>query len=361
VYARDRYEERPLIWKAVILKNAGRLDEAETVVRQALKVDPTDGETKAGDRVRSYGVLADILAAKGKTEDATFFRNVVQSVRIAEQGDELTQAGLTLRSLAAYEKAQGLFADAYCIQWRLAERLSAKGNMAEAEKHYRIAFERMPEQFGQVASLCFGCEGVFNSRPSQSAAERVLADLIGKSPVRPQVYYLLGQLREAQERWPEAYDAYKQAATLDPDYLDALEKRYGLGSSMLLPRAEQDNLALSIMAMDPLGRHASVALSTIQDARGLWAVVSTNQQYAYTPLKTLLALPATTRALEEKNKADSSLFSGHESYYRSYTFMDRNGIPTPGNALLQTSMMEKLISMLGIGSRSTYESDSEIE
>ena len=41
------------------------------------------------------------------------------------------------------------------------------GNLAEARKHYEIAFRRMPEQFGQVASFCFGCEGVFNHPESR--------------------------------------------------------------------------------------------------------------------------------------------------------------------------------------------------
>ena len=348
VYARDRFEERPLIWKAVILQKAGKLDDAESVIRQALKVDPTDGETKAGDRVRSYGVLADILAAKGKAEDATFFRNVVQSVRTAEEGDALTQAGLITRSLPVYEKAQGLFADAYCIQWRLAERLSARGKMAEAEKHYRIAFERMPEQFGRVASLCFGCEGVFKSGPSQGAAERVLKDLVGRTPVKPQVYYLMGQLRETQERWPEAYEAYAAAARLDPGYLDALEKRYRLGSSMLLQRSEQDALALLLLAMDPLGRHACVTYADVEDAKGLWNVIATNQQFAYTPLKASLPLPAARRELEKKKKGHDSTGVSYGEFYSMVRYRSGQGtVPAPGEAILKNNLMGKLLGLLG--------------
>lgn len=357
LYVRDRFEERPLIWKAVILQKAGMLDEAEATVRQAMKVDPTDGETKAGDRVRSYSVLADILAAKGKAEEAAFFNNVVKSVRIAEQGDELTHAGLVLRSLPVYEQAQSLFADAYCIQWRLAERFSAKGNMVEAEKHYRIAFERMPEQFGKVASLCFGCEGVFKSRPSQTVAERVLRDLTSRSPVKPQVYYLLGQLREIQERLPEAYEAYTKAAELDPSYLDALEKRYRLGSSMTLQPAEQDRLALTIVAIDPLGRHASVDYTHIQDASGLWKVVQANQGLVYTPLKQVLALPASKRQLAAARSEQSGAGSViHRSYMMMRSGQDANGVPSPGEALLKISFMTKLLSLVRASSGSDFES-----
>ena len=140
LYARDRFEERPLIWKAVLQKQEGKLDEAERTIRQALKVDPTDGETEAGSRVRAYAVLAEVLEAQGKQKDADFFSSVVRSVRTAERGDAFTEAGLTSMSLELYEQAEQDFVDAYCVQWRLAERLYAMGRHEEAEKHYAIAF-----------------------------------------------------------------------------------------------------------------------------------------------------------------------------------------------------------------------------
>lgn len=152
LYERDRFEERPLIWKAETYRRAGDLDTAETVIRQALKVDPTDGEQPAGSRVYAYKVLADILKAKGNDQDGNFFYSVVKSVRLAEHGDELLDAGLVSMSLEAYEEAAVFFADAYCVQWRLAERLREQGDLAEAEKHYKIVFERMPEQFGQYVT-----------------------------------------------------------------------------------------------------------------------------------------------------------------------------------------------------------------
>jgi len=101
---------------------------------------------------------------------------------------------MTRRSLDFYDKAAGYFADAYCVQWRLAKRLDDMGKAAEAAEHYRIAFERMPEQFGEVASLCFGCEGIFDSQQSRSTAESVLLRLEKTEPKRPQVCYLIGQL-----------------------------------------------------------------------------------------------------------------------------------------------------------------------
>lgn len=296
-YARDRFEERPLIWKASLLLKQGRLDEAEQTVRQALKVDPTDGETRAGDRVRGYAVLADVLEARGKQDDAAFFRRVVASVRMAENGDRFKEAGLVQRSLPFYEQASGLFAEAYCVQWRLAERLWALGQREEAQKHYAIAFERMPEQFGQLAHLCFGCEGVFDKPESRSVAERVLANLVENGPARPQVHFLLGQLREKQGRIFEAYQEFRQAVEIDPGYMDGWMRLGEIASETAVPQAERDRIALAMLKLDPLGRHTCIDPAKLADLRSFWMVQEQNQALLDAPPASILPLPASAREL----------------------------------------------------------------
>ena len=56
-------------------------------------------------------------------------------------------------------KCSADFADAYCIQSRLALRYSELGDYVKAEQHYQRAFELMPDSFGRIESHCFGCEG----------------------------------------------------------------------------------------------------------------------------------------------------------------------------------------------------------
>ena len=345
LYRRDRFEARPLIWKAVLQQKAGKLDDAEATIRLALKVDPTDGHSPKGDRVRAYGVLANILSAKGKSEDAQFFSNVVASVRLAETGDELTEAGLVLRSLPIYEQAQALFANAYCIQWRLAERLAAKGDLAEAEKHYKIAFERMPEQFGEVASLCFGCEGVFRSGHSRSAAERVLTGLVEKGSVRPQVYFLLGQLYEAQDRLLDARAAYEKALALDPNYLDVMEKLYSLHERLFLPSHESDDLALRMLRMDPLQRHACMDNGRIVDLKGLWGVLAENQCFAYDAPKSLLVLAASQQAI----KAAKTTHQENANYYQrswGWNSYGQRSIQTPGEGIAGNQFVRTLLEYM---------------
>ena len=121
---RDRFEERPLIWKAKIQLDSGRIDEAEKTVRAAIAIDPSDGEEGKGDRMRAYAVLADVLDKKGAGEAAKIFRGAVEAIRLSEDADDWWGAGLLTRSVKMYEEALGHFADAYCIQSRLALRYS---------------------------------------------------------------------------------------------------------------------------------------------------------------------------------------------------------------------------------------------
>ena len=337
LHARDAFEERPLIWKAEALRRLKRLDEAEQTARLAIKTDPTDGESPAGERVRSYSVLADILDDKGKTDDAKFFRDVVKAVRIAEEGDTMRELGLFQRSLEKYEEAETLFADAYCVQWRLAERLRERGQHEEARKHYEIAFERMPEQFGQVASLCFGCMGAFDTPDSVSAAEKVLTRLVAEPPVRPAVHYLMGQLRENQNRPDEAADWYSKALESDPDYLDVLIRLYKLRGKT--ERADTDWKALQnkIIGLDPLGRHYGIDRDDILDWPTFWTIRETALKRLPRTPRTILPLTANTARLDDAMKSDNW---SRTSYYSSNTANE-----TPASVLLRTKIVREILSV----------------
>ncbi|MFZ4398359.1 MAG: tetratricopeptide repeat protein, partial [Kiritimatiellia bacterium] len=351
---RDRFEERPLIWKAEVLRRAGQLDAAETAARAALQIDPTDGEQHAGDRVRAYSVLAAILEAGGKKSDAAFFSNVVASVRMAEEGDRFTEMGLLERSIPLYEKAEVLFGAAYCVQWRLAERLQAMGRTAEAEMHYAIAFERMPEQFGRVASFCFGCEGAFRSGASRGAAERVLAGLLDKEPVRPQVYYLMGLLREAQERKSEAADYFKQALEKDPEYFDAMRALHELASVVFMTQDERNGLMLRMLALDPLQRHGTYT-DEISDFKALWERVGQAQRLRLTPETGIFPLTASKAhlaaqidAMRQQAQA-SGLPADDNIRMRRSMMMERASeftVPTFGETLMRHELTREILQLL---------------
>jgi tetratricopeptide (TPR) repeat protein len=287
-------------------------------------------------------VLAEILKARGKGDDAAFFERVVSAVRIAETGDRMTDAGMLKKSLALYEQASNLFGDAYCVQWRLAERLSSMGDLEEARKHYEIAFERMPEQFGQVASFCFGCEGVFTHQQSVGVAERVLTGLSLTAPDKPQVQYLLGQLRESQGRKAEAYRHFSRAAEIDPGYLDALKSAYKLSDDVFLSQAEMDLLALRMLRLDPLLRHNGLEPGGIADVKGVWEIYAENSAKREAPVKSLLPLTASKQELETVvRKLGGSL--DLLEMKRSLFSRDQRSIPEPGEAVVRTQFELKLL------------------
>ncbi len=315
LFARDRFEERPLIWKAQLLLNQKKLDEAEKTVKQAMAIDPSDGEQGHGARMRVYAVLRDILTAKGQTKDAEIYANVVKAIRLAEEADKVFASGQTSRAIKMYEESLTLFSDAYCIQSRLAVQLMAAGRVQEAEVHYRKAFELMPDSFGRVESHCFGCEGVFSGGVAQSVAERVFARLVKETPEKPQVHYLLGYLRETQGRDTEALVLFKEAVKLDPDYLNAWGKVQSRSGNGVDPAAADQALA-NVIRLDPLGRHTYPDFGSARDLKMLWTVLAGIQPSRPGPVKDLYPLRAKAKALGEQKKSIEE-----DQYAKAYEMM----------------------------------------
>ncbi len=306
LFARDQFEERPLIWKAHLLRQENRLDDAEKVIHQAIAIDPSDGEEGRGDRMRAYSELAAILAARGDSKDANDYSNVVKSIRLSEDADQFYTAGLLKNAIGMYEQALNYFSDAYCIQSRLAVQLSALGDNAAAEEHYRRAYELMPDSFGRVESHCFGCERVFDGERAQSIAEKVFVQLAAERPNKPQVHYLLGYLRQEEEHYNEALTNYLTAVRLDPDYLNAWVKIQDVSEQTLMPPQERDNIAFNILRLDPLQRHAQANFQQISNLGGLWMAVASAVSHQPSPATDLFTLGASKSAIERKQSEPAS-------------------------------------------------------
>jgi len=322
--AMDHYEERPLIWKANVLLAAGRIDDAETTVKQAIAIDPSDGGTPHGDRMRAYAVAREIALKKGDVKHAEFLGGVVAAIRQAEAADDLVEAGLISRAIVEYQQALYSFSDAYCIQSRLAIRLAGENRMDEAIEHYKKAYELMPDSFGRVESHCFGCEKAFAGEQPQAIAERVFAALIAKPPVKPQAFYLMGYLRMEQERWEEAAGYFTQAVEADPQYLNAWDKLSDVLPHTERPRAEQDRVAVQLFTLDPYQRHGSSGWGKVRDIPALWKMAAAVDRSGGTvpeklyPLGNLSGMPSSGRSTyshyrsQEDDVSPAGLVSQHE-------------------------------------------------
>jgi len=270
----DRFEERPLIWKASVQRMTRQYDAAELTIRRAIAIDPSDGEQGPNDRMRAYAVLADILEAKGDAKSAQTYRNAVSAIRVSEQADELHKLGLYQRAFSAYRAALGEFSDAYCIQSRLAVQLGKLGFQDEALKHYRRAFELMPDSFGRVESHCFGCESVFAGPSAQAIADQVFTSLIQKGSLKPQAPYMLGYLRMEQGRYDEAVVLFRQVIALDHEYLNAWKHLYELGDKTYIQASERDIARLRLFELDPRQLHVSYRLDEVSDLSALWRALA---------------------------------------------------------------------------------------
>lgn len=300
VFAANRFQERPLIWKAHVLALQGKFFEAETIIRQAIAIDPSDGEQGKGDRMRAYSVLADILEKKGDQEQTKFFRNVVAAIRESEKADDWWSAGLNATAIKLYEQALKSFADAYCIQSRLALRYASAGDMEKAARYYQRAFELMPDSFGRIESHCFGCEGAFKGEKAQAIADRVFTTLAGKPDAKPQVFYLLGYLRQSQNRQEEALGFFRKAVAMDPDYINAWKKLAELSAVVGMSAAEMDEISFACFRLtsDPSD------LSRVSDIRQLWETLLASEKNAPPPpSQTIYQL----RSASARVKADPKL------------------------------------------------------
>ena len=347
VFARDRFEERPLIWKALLLHQAGKDAEAEQVARQAIAIDPSDGEQGKGDRMRVYAVLADIRAARGDQKEAEFLRGVVRAIRLSERADDFHAAGLLSRAVKMYQDSLNHFADAYCVQSRLAVQLSALGQHELAAKHYEKAFELMPDSFGRVESHCFGCESTFADAQAQTLAERVFTLLAAKNPNKPQIHYLLGYLRQQQQRGREALPHFRRALQLDPDYLNAWEHIEQLSQEQRLPAAERDDIFLNILRLDPLRRHTSANPERIGDLRKLWTATETASKFETKTPTTLLPMPASRDEVEKQERAakgqPNQMFGGYPS---SRYARDHEAGLSPGRALSRHPLLQAIAGLM---------------
>ncbi len=329
LFALDKFEPRPLIWKAKLLLDAGKLDEAETVARQAVAIDPSDGEHGPGRRMRVYSVLADILQARGDKTGAENYRGAVTAIRHSEDADKFYEAGLITRAVAMYNEALTHFADAYCIQSRLALRMAELGDMEGAEKHYRRAYELMPDSFGRVESHCFGCERAFAGYYAQSIAEQVFTNLAKTRPDKPQVHYLLAYLRKEQDNPRGALPELREAVKLDPEYLNAWKMIEEISDDVLLPAAERDTVKINLIRLDPLARHTDANPGDMVDLAAGWnaqAAAAKLQPPAPGPLYPLKASADAAPA----NAAAGQLVPGAQDYRRR----DPTGVVT-GNKFIQ--------------------------
>ncbi|PXA03601.1 hypothetical protein DDZ13_11515 [Coraliomargarita sinensis] len=306
------FEERPLIWQAVLLKDSGELEAAEEMARQAISIDPSDGEMNANNRLRAYAVLADILKARNN-EEAEVFENVVAAVDLSEIADEYRTAGLHLDALRLYQESLALFADAYCVRFRAAVELEAAGQHADAEKHFEAAYTLMPDQFGRIESHCFGCEGAFEGERAETVAERVFTRMLAKRPEQASLHYLMGYLNESRNRPEDAVQNFKKAVELDPLYYNAWSHLRNLAA-----RTSDHALGLkatkAMLEIAPSRTLGSLGGLTIAQTGQLWGTLESVLPIMPERSEQVYPLKASARMIEESGTQNFDNWRSSKDY-----------------------------------------------
>jgi tetratricopeptide (TPR) repeat protein len=269
----DAFEARPLAWKADLLLRLGRLSEAEKTARMAVALAPSDGQSGAGRRMASYGVLGRVLRAQGNATEADLYERAVKAVRISEKADLYRDAGLLPQAVATYRESAEVFSGAYCVQARMALTLAQQGKMPEALEHFKRAFELMPDSFGKMETMCIGCEGTFASDAQRGLALSVFERLAKEFPTKAQVPYLLGLLKEETEDYKGALASFVEAVRLDPQYLNAWKEIVDLADQGVVSKALLDEAAVTLVRLDPMARHGTYqAARHVSSYAALWRI-----------------------------------------------------------------------------------------
>jgi tetratricopeptide (TPR) repeat protein len=156
-----------------------------------------------------------------------------------------------------------------------------------------------------VESHCLGCERDFDGQRAQNIAEKVFTQLAAERPNKPQIHYLLGYLRQDQERYNEALTNYLTAVRLDPDYLNAWVKIQEVSEQTLMAPKQRDEIVFNILRLDPLQRHAQADFGRVSNLNSLWTAVADATSHQPPRASNLLTLDASKSALEKREASSA--------------------------------------------------------
>lgn len=264
----DPFEPRPLMWKADLLRRAGRLKDAERCARQAIALGPGDSEMAGTDRFRVYGILGAILKAKGETQGAAACIRAVRAGGLVDHAERLARIGLTFQSIACYRKAVEDAPNDCYIEKRLADLLSAAGRSREAATHagraYRLFAKRCgPDMDAGILNYVdlVGFEDVPN------AAE--LLSQIGASDASSAYARALLELRLGAPR--DAMEDLWKAVQFAPRFVVAWEELLRLGNAGFLSREDTEKVALALLNLKPTFKtHLQIRPERFRDLGALY-------------------------------------------------------------------------------------------
>ena len=236
-----------LAWKGEVLRRLGRPEEAELALRAAVGAGaqpPYYGETGS----RAYEMLAIVLDARGKTQEAKAARDRSASRKKLDEGNSLLAQGLRTHAAAAYREAVNLDPQYSVAHLCLAWALFGLGERVESQTHLLAALRHL-EVFGESYLL----SEMLAKGKHQRAAEGYLTDQLKTDPNLVAAHWAMGELRSVQKRRLEALGHYRRVAELQPDNAEALSNWLREAKFANLPRSEIRQIELRMVEKGFLG------------------------------------------------------------------------------------------------------------
>jgi len=223
--AASRYEQArarfPLLAEAhlgaaTVLRNRFRLAEAQALLEAAGKLLPDEPRL-----VLAHAMLP-VFAPLRRDRDPeeTLRRLAALRLRFPDWAEGLLASIRELRAAERLDEAQALAAAAAARLPASAALLAEAGatamrrrDWAEAERCYRLARERFPDEAGG----CVGLAQVLAATGQGEAAETTLREAIARFPTEAAVHTAYAELAQGRRDWPEALARWRAAQALFPD------------------------------------------------------------------------------------------------------------------------------------------------
>jgi tetratricopeptide (TPR) repeat protein len=286
---------QPTLHLALQHHRAGRLDEAERLYRQALKVDPANAD--------AHHLLGMIELSRGRANEAIehIAQAIAQRPAVAEFHQHLGAVyqalGRSDESAASCREAVRLAPGSAAAHNELGNALRELGEFAEAEACYRMAVrfdpqlavahnnlgsvledqERLIEAMASfreaarlapgIAEIQFNLGNCYRAQNLRSEAIAAYCRAIAIRPSFATAHHLVGVLLQSEQRYAEAAECHRQALRWQPDFVEA-HNALGVALQYLDQVEESKACYHRVIQIEPQDRVAMYNLATVLHLEG---------------------------------------------------------------------------------------------
>lgn len=235
--------------EAVAMFQAGRMPEAEAMLRQCLAVEPQRGEAMElmGGVLQAQGRIAEALEWYDRAKAA---RPTAPSLR-HNRAQALAMLGRTDEALVELREAVRLQPSLHQAWTQMGAVLGARGEALEAERAYRRALSIKPDH----PNIHYNLGLLFQESGRTEEAVACYRKALALRPDFAAAHNNLGNALKVLGRAPEALGHYAQAVRLDPDLADA---HSNFGNALRELGRVDEALPLLERALQLKPRHAAV-------------------------------------------------------------------------------------------------------